>query len=53
MRGFEHATILSPSFHGLRKETPDTMTPHLCTKYEEKRAADYVSLLTQARQISN
>ena len=22
MRGFDHAAILSPSFHGLRKERP-------------------------------
>ena len=36
MRGFDQATILSPSFHDLSKATPDTMTPHLCIKYDEK-----------------
>ena len=32
MRGFDHATILSPSFHGLRKERQ----AQLCIKYDEK-----------------
>ena len=35
MRGFDHATILSPSFHGLRKERVAQWPPHLYIKYDE------------------
>ena len=35
MRDFDHATILSPSFHGLRKERLAQWFPHLCIKYDE------------------
>ena len=35
MRGFDHATIFSPSFHGLCKERL-TQWPHLHIKYDEK-----------------
>ena len=41
MRGFDHATIFSPSFHGLRKERLARNDPLLGPKYEEKRVADY------------
>ena len=41
MRGFDHATILSPSFHGLRKEGPAQRPSLLCHKYDEKRVADH------------
>ena len=33
MHGFGHATILSPSFHGLRQERL-ALTPLLCPKYK-------------------
>ena len=36
MRGFDHATILSPSFHGLRKERLAQWLPQLRIKYVEK-----------------
>ena len=36
MRGFDHATILSPSFHGLRKERLAQWPPDLCPKYDKK-----------------
>ena len=39
MRGFDHATILSPSIHGVRKERL-AQWPLLCPKYDEKRVAD-------------
>ena len=35
MRGFDHATILSASFHGLRLECLAQLPPHLCLKYDE------------------
>ena len=35
MRGFDHATILSPSFHGLRKERLTQWRP-ICPQYDEK-----------------
>ena len=40
-RGFDHATILSPSFHGLRKEHLAQWPPLFCPKYDEKRVEDY------------
>ena len=40
MRGFDHAAILSPSFHGLRKDAwHNDLILH--PKYDEKRVADY------------
>ena len=44
MRGFDHATILSPSFHGLRKERLAEWPP-ICVQDTTKNA-----LLTQARR---
>ena len=44
MRGFDHATILSPSFHGLRKERP-----LFCPKYDEKHVEDYESRCLRKR----
>ena len=35
MRGFDHATILSPSFH-VPQGTPETMTCLLCPKFDQK-----------------
>ena len=35
MRGFDHVTILSPSFHGLRKERLAQWRP-ICPQYDEK-----------------
>ena len=49
MRGFDHATILSPSFHGLRKEGPAQRPPLLCHKYDEKRVADHESRCLRKR----
>ena len=51
MRGLDHATIPIPSSHGLRKERLAQWSPLLCPKCEEKRVADWVSLLAQARLI--
>ena len=36
MRGLDHATILSPSFHGLRKERLAQSPPYLCIEYDKK-----------------
>ena len=49
MRGFDHATILIPSFHGLPQGTPGTMIPLLCPKYNKKRVADYESRCLRKR----
>ena len=40
MRGFGHATILTPSFYSL---------PLLCHKYEENRLTDYESRCLRKR----
>ena len=53
MRGFDHATILSPSFHGLRKEGPAQRPPLLCHKYDEKRVADLASETNKSDGIQN
>ena len=42
MRGFDHPTNLSPSFHGLRWNAWQN-DPLLCPKFEEKLVADYES----------
>ena len=52
MRGVDHETILSPSFHGLRWEHLVQWPPILCPKYEEKRAADYESRCLQINLIA-
>ena len=58
MRGFDHATILSPSFHGLRKERlaqcPAFCVPKIRRKIRggtsrEKRVADYESRCLRKR----
>ena len=48
MRGFDHATIPTPSFHGLRKERL-AQWPLLCPKYDDKRVADYESRCLRKR----
>ena len=41
MYGFDHSTILSPSFSQSPQRKPGTMTYLLYPKYDEKRVADY------------
>ena len=50
MRGFDHEMILSPmQFPRSLQGTPGTMSSHLCTKYDEKRVADYESRCLRKR----
>ena len=49
MRGFDHATILSPSFHGLPQGTPGTMTP-FCVLNITKNALQIMSLAAYASE---
>ena len=43
MHGFYHETILSPSFHGLRKERR-AQWPHICVQNTTKNALQIMSL---------
>ena len=43
MRGFDHATILSPSFHGLRKERLAQWPPICVQKYDKKSPGVHAS----------
>jgi len=54
MRGFSHATILIPRFHGSARKAWDH-DALLCHKYQGKKTPCrlWVSLLTQARLISS
>ena len=49
MRGFDHATILSPSFHGLRKDDWHN-DPPLCPNYTKKNALQIMSLAAYASE---
>ena len=51
MRGFDHATILVPSFHSLRKERLAQWPPFASKIRRKTRCRLWVSLLTQARLI--
>ena len=49
MRGFDHATILSPSFHGLRKERLAEWPP-ICVQDTTKNALQIMSLAAYASE---
>ena len=49
MRGFDHVTILSPSFHGLRKDAWHN-DPVLCPDYTKKNALQIMSLAAYASE---
>ena len=49
MRGFDHATILSPSFHGLRKERLAEWPP-ICVQDTTKNALQITSLAAYASE---
>ena len=51
MRGFDHATILSPSFNGLRKESP-AQWPPICEQNTKKNALQIMSLAAYARETN-
>ena len=52
MRDFEHATILSPSFHGLRKERL-AQWPFICVQNTTKNALQIMSLVAYASETNN
>ena len=51
MRDFEHATILSPSFHGLRKERL-AQCPLICLQNTTKNALQIMSLTGYASETN-
>ena len=53
MRGFDHATILSPSFLGLRQERRAQWPPFVSEMRRKTPRRSWVSLLTQARLITH
>ena len=48
MRGFDHATILSPSFYGLRKEL-QAQRPPICV---QRNALQIISLAAYASEAN-
>ena len=50
MGGFDHATIFSPSFHGLRKERLAQWSP-FCVLNTTKNALQIMSLAAYASEI--
>ena len=51
MHGFYQATILSPSFHGLRKERR-VQWPHICVQNTKKNALQIMSLAPCASETN-
>ena len=51
MRGFDHATILSPSFHGLRKERL-AQWPPFCVLNTTENALQIISLAADASETN-
>ena len=50
MRGFDHVTIRSPSFHGLRKERPAQWPAFCVPKNDQKfRGSQYTMLKDKPR----
>ena len=52
MRGFDHATILGPSFHGIRKERL-AQSPPFCVLNTTKNALQIMSLAAYAGETNN
>ena len=52
MRGFDHATILSPSFHGLRKERLAEWPP-ICVQDTTENALQIMSLAAYASETKS
>ena len=52
MRGFDHAKILSPGFHGLRKERLAQWLP-ICVQDKTKNALQIMSLAAYASETNN
>ena len=51
MRGFDHAKILSPGFHGLRKERRAQWLP-ICVQDTTKNALQIMSLAAYASETN-
>ena len=52
MRGFDHATILSPSFHGIRKKRL-TQSPPFCILKTTENALQITSVAAYASETNN
>ena len=52
MRGFDHAEILSPGFHGLRKERLAHWLP-ICVHDKTKNALQIMRLAAYASETNN
>ena len=52
MRGFDHATILSPSFHGIRKKRL-AQSPPFCVLNTTENALQIMSLAAYASETNN
>ena len=52
MRGFDHATILTPSFHGLREERL-AQWPSICVQNTTKNTLQIMSLAAYASETNS